>query len=360
MYYTVAIKSDGTLWAWGDNYAGQLGYGSNVNRTVPTQEYTQSTNWSSVSAGDNHTVAIKSDGTLWAWGNNMYGKLGNGEINSFVDTYIPTQEITQSTNWSSVSAGGAHTVAIKSDGTLWAWGDNYAGQLGDGTQELTIVPVQESTSSTNWSSVSVGSAHTVAIKSDDTLWVWGHYRDGRLGLGEGTTTYIVVPTQNSISGNSWSSVSSKSSHTIAIKADGTLWGWGKNTYGVLGDETEDSSWVPIQESSSATNWSSVNAGLFHTVTIKTDGTIWSWGSGLYGKFGDGNALSKSLVPIQEYTQSTNWSSVSAGNSHTLAIKSDGTLWAWGENNYGELGIGSNAYEQTFDKYIPTQIQPRQP
>ncbi len=141
----------------------------------PIQESTESTNWISVSAGGTHTAAVKSDGTLWAWGGNTFGS----------STYVPSQEPSETTDWSAVSAGSTHSVAIKSDGTLWAWGTNYYGQLGDGTTTTRDVPAQEFTGTTDWSSISAGGRHTTAIKSDGTMWTWGWNYYGE--LGDGTT-----------------------------------------------------------------------------------------------------------------------------------------------------------------------------
>src|SRR3989338_5468335 len=190
-YHTIAIKTDWTLWAWGFNNYGQLGDGTTTNRSSPTQ-IGSGTNWSSVSAGGYHTVAIKTDGTLWVWGNNGNGKLGDGTT---TDRYSPVQ-IGRGTNWSTVSAGGYHTVAIKTDGTLWVWGNNGNGKLGDGTTTDRYSPVQIG-SGTNWSSVSTGGHHTIAIKTDGTLWAWGYNVYG--GLGDGTTTDRTTPTQIGVS-----------------------------------------------------------------------------------------------------------------------------------------------------------------
>ncbi len=190
-WYSTAIKSDGTLWAWGDNEYGQLGNGTTTGSSIPIQESTTSSDWSSVGAGEYHIAAIKSDGTLWAWGFNLDGELGNG---TNTDSSVPVQEHTASSDWSSVSAGSGHTAAVKSDATLWAWGYNFFGQLGNGTNTDSNVPVQESTASSDWSSVNAGDEFTTAIKSDGgTLWAWGANYYGQ--LGNGTNTDSSVPVQ---------------------------------------------------------------------------------------------------------------------------------------------------------------------
>jgi alpha-tubulin suppressor-like RCC1 family protein len=174
--YTAAIKTDGTLWAWGYNISGQLGNGSIANRSSPTQVGTL-TNWKQVSCGEQHAGAIKTDGTLWSWGNNQYGQLGSGTV---ISRSSPVQ-IGALTNWKKSAAGGLnHTAAIKTDGTLWSWGNNQYGQLGSGTVVSRSSPVQIG-ALTNWKSVHCGAFHTAAIKTDGTLWTWGLNAGGQLG-----------------------------------------------------------------------------------------------------------------------------------------------------------------------------------
>ena len=338
-YHTVAIKEDGTLWAWGNNQFGQLGDGSTIDKSTPVQIGTDD-NWSCVTAGEKYTVAIKDDGTLWAWGNNGWGQLGDGTT---THRNTPTQEVTVSTNWSYVAAGETHTVAIKDDGTLWAWGNNQFGPLGDGTTTQRNTPTQEETESTNWSYVAAGAYHTVAIKDDGTLWAWGNNISGR--LGDGTTTHRNTPTQEATGSNNWSYVAVGETHTVAIKDDGTLWAWGNNQFGQLGDGTTTQRDTPTQEATESNNWSYVAAGAYHTVAIKDDGTLWAWGYNQFGQLGDGTTTQRD-TPTQEVTESTNWSYVAAGQSHTVAIKDDGTLWAWGTNGYGQLGDGSDIIVNT--------------
>jgi len=341
--HTAAIKSDGTLWCWGKNKYGQLGDGTTTNSALPVQESSKSTNWKSVSAGDSYTMAIKDDGTLWGWGYNGGGRLGDG---TGAERHEPTQEKSASTNWKSVSAGGDHTVAIKEDGTLWAWGVNSSGQLGDGTNDERREPTQEKTLSTDWVLASAGYKHTVAIKDDGTLWAWGDNDEGQ--LGDGTREKKNEPTQESSASTDWRYVSAGKYHTIAIKSDGTLWAWGQNAYGQLGDGSTTRREVPTQESSKATNWEKAEAAYSSTIALKSDGSIWSWGDNTYGQLGDGTAQQRE-TPTREYSQSTEWEKISSTLYHVLAIKSDGTLWDWGENNEGQLGDGT-----VYNTIVPNQ------
>jgi hypothetical protein len=173
-YHTCAIDTNGSLWCWGDNWYGQLGDGTNVGKDVPVQ--VSGTNWFSVSAGDGHTCGIKTDEILWCWGDNWYGQLGDG---TNVGKNVPVE--VSGTNWVSVSAGGEHTCGIKTNGTLWCWGRNNYGQLGDGTNVGKNAPVR--VSGTNWVSVSAGKYHTCGVKTDGTIWCWGRNNYGQLGDG---------------------------------------------------------------------------------------------------------------------------------------------------------------------------------
>ena len=181
-YHTVALKSDGSLWAWGGSYKGQLGDGTNFKRNMPVQVSGGGNTWTTIAAGWHHTVAVKSDGTLWAWGYNFYGQLGDGTT---INRNMPVQVSGGGNTWVGIAAGGYHTVALKSDGSLWAWGYNFPGQLGDGTTINRNMPVQVSRGGNTWVGIAAGGYHTVALKSDGTPWAWGLNNYGQ--LGDGTT-----------------------------------------------------------------------------------------------------------------------------------------------------------------------------
>ena len=233
-----------TLWAWGLNAQNQLGDGTSESKHTPTQESTGATNWSAIAAGYYHTVGLKSDGTLWFWGRNYSGQLGDGITGNFAYKNTPTQESTGATDWSAIAPGGmSHTVALKSNGTLWAWGNNQVGQLGDGTTTNKATPTQIG-SDTNWSAVATGYEHTVGLKSDGTLWGWDLNEDGP--LGDGTTADKTTPTQESTGATNWSAIAAGEDHTVGLKSDGTLWAWGKNKYGQLGDGTNADRNTPTQ------------------------------------------------------------------------------------------------------------------
>ena len=346
LYSLSMLKSDGTYWSWGDNDDGQFGDGTTNNSNVPVQESTESTDWVQVDTTYKVVIAVKPDGTLWAWSENGFGQLGDGTTNN---SNVPVQESTGATDWVKVAAGRYHTIALKSDGTLWAWGLNNNGQLGDATTNNSSIPVQESTEATDWVKVAASEFHTAALKSDGTIWSWGGNIFGQ--LGDATTNNSSIPVQESTGATDWVSVSTGHYYTVALKSDGTIWSWGYNYYGQLGDGTNSESNVPVQESTGATDWVSVRSGIYHVIALKSDGTIWSWGYNNYGQLGDGTTTD-SNVPVQESTGSTDWVDFAAGYVESVAVKSDGTIWTWGDNNYGQLGNGTTSGADVLD---PTMI-----
>lgn len=258
------VKNDGILWVWGGNNCGGLGLNDTVNRCSPVQEITDS-RWCNAAAGSFGFVgtAIKIDGTLWSWGCNNWGQTAT---NDTVCYSSPVQEITSSTNWCKVDFGNVHAVAVKTNGTLWGWGNNQTGQIGDGNKLYKSSPSQEISSATNWVAVSGGYVQSIGIKSDGTLWSWGRSDCGVLGIGD--LCARSSPVQEISSSTNWSDAGTGIRYSTGIKTDGTIWSWGCNLTGGLatGDTTCYSS--PIQELTSATDWYAVSLADYHTAAIK--------------------------------------------------------------------------------------------
>lgn len=319
---------NGKLYAVGSNNFGQLGINTiSANEAVPKRVGTDS-NWVTASAGENFSAAIKADGTLWTWGYNNRGQLGSGNTeNSSVPLKVGTAN-----NWVSVSAGSRHILAIKADGTLWAWGYNYFGQLGNGTtsgfSEGNPNPTQIGTAN-NWTSISSGYNHNLAIKADGSLWSWGENTLGQAGTGNTSTTGISVPVQIA-SSSKWRTISAGGFYSMAISANGTLWTWGDNYYGELGNGTTATETVPVQIGTD--RWKSIDAGRNHVIALKTDGTVWIWGDEL------GANSNVPSTPMQK-AELTGIAQISAGEGYSLAVKSNGQLFSWGLNTAGQLGKG---------------------
>lgn len=331
--HALAVKADGTLWAWGGNDSGQLGDSTTEKRTTPKQV---GSGYRSVAAGSAHSVALGADGSLWTWGSNAKGVLGsssmaNESCGSFMNYYScrksPAQ-IGSGFNW--IAASGIQSAAMKIDATLWVWGWNFAGQLGDGTTTDRTSPVSIGS---GFSVASLNDDHAVAIKQDGSLWTWGDNSSGQ--LGDGAAIYQPLPRQV---GGDYSMVVAGGSHTVALTKDGGLWSWGSNWVGQLGNGTTTNQAAPVKIGS---GYSSVAVGLTNTFAIKTDGSLWAWGNNQYGQLGDGKSnhelcgsTSCSTSPVQIGSE---FHAVSAGLNHAAALKNDGTLWTWGLDLRGQLG-----------------------
>ncbi len=350
--HSVALRTDGTLWEWGRNH---LSYEGIPNPSGPTggppssgtntpQQVGSDTNWQTVAAGWGYTVALRTDGTLWAWGNNYSGQLGIGTFtaNAPYGTNTP-QRIGSDTNWQTVAAAYYHTMALRTDGTLWAWGANSYGELGIGSLTTnapygTNTPQQVGTNA-DWQEVAPGAEHTVALRTDGTLWAWGHNNAGQLGNG----TYTSTTTPQQVGTNSdWQAIAAGHSHTVALRADGTLWAWGDNENGQLGIGTFGGNTNTLQQVGTNVDWRAITAGEKHNVAFSAGGTLWTWGKNHRGQLGIGtfstNAPYGTNTP-QRVGTDTNWQAFAARH-HTMALRTDGTLWTWGWNYWGQLGIGT--------------------
>jgi len=363
---TFGISSDNLLYGWGAGGSGQLGLGTIANRSSPVQISTFTTeqiqqtyltntgktgfSWTQISASGNlgTLAAIRNDGALFIWGLNNYGQLG---LNSITAVYSPVQVGTSS--WTQVSVGNGATYAIRIDNTLWSWGANVNGQLGLNDREHRSSPVQVGTSS--WTMISGGTGSTnagtgiaAALRIDGALFSWGNNATGQLGLND--TINRSSPVQ--VGTSSWSQISAGSpdgsTNMYGIRLDGTLWSWGDAASGALG---QNQSGIPRSspvQVGTDTNWQQVSSGAGYFMAIKTTGSLWACGFGVFGALGTGNS-SSALVPVQVGTSS--WTSVSAGSAwSTSAIKADNTLWAWGLNTNGQLGLNDTVHRSS-----PVQI-----
>ena len=340
--YTI---TGGAVWAWGYNGFGQLGDGTTTNRSTPIA-VSGLTSVVAVEAGQEQTLSLKSDGTIWAWGQNDSGQLGDGTT---TDRDTPVQ-VTGLTGIVSVSTSTHHTLALKSDGTVWAWGYNGYGQLGDGTTTQRTTPVQV-LGITDVVAISAGAVSTngspgfsIALKSDGTVWAWGFNWYGAIGDGTNTDrwTPVQVPGLTGVV-----VISAGDGHSLALKSDGTVWAWGYNTYGELGDGTNTNRWTPVQANGLA-GVTAIATGAYHSLAVRNDGTVWAWGQNTYGQLGDGTTTDR-YTPVQ-VSGFTGGIAVTAGWYHSLARKSDGTVRVWGNNESGQLGDGT-----TTQRTIPVPV-----
>jgi alpha-tubulin suppressor-like RCC1 family protein len=320
------IKSDGTLWAWGDYNAGKS-YGSPADdkkntHTLPA-EVDGLSDVVAISAGEGHSIALKQNGTVWAWGYNGEGQLGNGTM---ADAHFPTPvQVSSLSEIKAIAAGERHCLALKDDGTVWAWGNNWYGQLGDGTKDHRTLASQVKGLS-DVTVVATGLGHSLALKKDGTVWAWGYNNDGE--LGDGTRKAHLTPAQ--IPGLSGvKAIAAGNHHSVALKEDGTVWVWGDQAH-----PAQSTTPRRLQELSQIV---AISAGGWYSIALKQDGTVWAWGVIASGEEGEDAMVLKKPARVSGLT---NVVGIAAGLWHSLALKKDGTIWAWGRNYNGALGDGT--------------------
>jgi alpha-tubulin suppressor-like RCC1 family protein len=359
-----AITDDGSLWAWGSNTKGQLGAGATTNSISPVKI---GTDFQTVSAGFGHSLALQKDGTLWAWGDNNSGQLGDGTT---TNRDKPIHIGSNSDTYKAVSAGLNFSLAIKSDGTLWAWGDNSFGQLGIGssTPTYSTVPMQVG-SDNDYMAVSAGTGHALALKSDNSLWAWGDNFYGELGEGcsmDATSGTLCANSNVPVavdSGSNYGAIASGYYYSLGIRLDGTLMTWGNNVQGKPANPAVTdhfptqigTGFKPEMAALSASKFSVLGNGAgyyYHSLALQNNGSLWAWGDNTFGQLGDNNPPTP--VPTPEAILASSgyaFTAISAGDDdHSLAIKDDGTLWAWGSNSCGQLGDGT-----TTSSYVPKRV-----
>ena len=340
-----------SLFGWGDNRYGQLGIGtfdtaSPFGKAVPTS-VTGISNLVGVADGFYHAAAFASDGTVWTWGYDYYGELGLGlfEITAPFGKSSPTQ-VPGLTNVTAVAAGTHHTLALKADGTVWSWGWNQFGQLGDGSGANKSTPIQI-TSLTNVRAIAAGGNHSLILKADGSVWAFGSNTYGELGDGTLLLRYTPVRVLNGAQ-----FIACGQYHSLAIFSDGTVFAWGSNSNGQLGNGTTVSSKVTVTVQN-LTHVVSIVGGAFNSLAIKSDGSVWAWGWNGFGQLGDGTTTDHSTpVAVQNLTDAI---AIATGQAHSLALKSDGSVWTWGWNQYGQTGSGVFATTAPFGINTPQKL-----
>jgi len=345
-YSSLALTASGTVFAWGYGGFGALGNGSTATRSSPVQVPGLS-GISAVSAGGYHSMALTSAGAVYTWGDNQYGQLGNGTTaSSPVPGLVPGLP-----NVTAIAAGFAFSLALTDSGIVYAWGDNSYGELGDGTGISNANPVQAAgLSNVVRISTSGTAASAFALEANGTLWAWGYNGQGQ--LGDGTTTNQLAPELiNPPPGLYFSAVAAGGLHALSITQPisngGSVFGWGANSFGQLGNGTTTASFTAVQ----ATGLSgavAIAGGGGHSLALTYAGVVYAWGNNSNGQLGNGTTTNSS-IPVQ-VSGLSGVSAVAAGFAHSLALTAAGTVYAWGSNSNGQLGNGT-----TTDSSTPVQV-----
>ena len=320
-------------YVWGGNACGRLGTGNLTNSLIPVSVVGGFTDWRQVNAGACHSIGVRCDGTAWAWGRGGSGQLGDGTT---VNKSSPVGVAGGFTDWCQVSAGNQHSLGVRTNGTAWGWGIG-GGALGDGTIVAKSSPVSVVGGFTDWCQVSAGTSfnHSLGVRTNGTAWAWGSNYSGT--LGDGTTVDRSSPVSVVGGFTNWCQVSAGDGHSLGVRTNGTAWAWGCNGFGRLGTGNVYDRSSPVSIVGGFTDWCQVDAGCAHSLGVRTNGTAWGWGVGC--RTGDGTGTARSS-PVSVVGGFTDWCQVSAGNAHSLGLRTNGTAWAWGGNLYGVLGDGS--------------------
>jgi alpha-tubulin suppressor-like RCC1 family protein/uncharacterized protein YkwD len=337
----------GEVWAWGKNDGGQLGDNSKTDRHTAVQ-LREIAGIVALAGGRSHSFALRSDGSVLAWGFNPFGQLGDGTT---TDRLAPVQ-LPSLANMTAIAAGNTHSLALMSDGSVLAWGANHNGQLGDGTNNDRPTP-DKVVDLSDVITISAGWNHSLALKADGSVWAWGHNNWGQ--VGDGTTNDRSRPGQvATLSGVI--AISAGFEHSLALKADGSVWAWGPNYLGQLGDSTKIQKLTPVQvhlPPSPAGTIVAIAGGGFHSLALEQNGRVWAWGSNGYGQLGTGvftTITAESLIPVRPLNL-FGVTAIAAGFGHSLVLKRDDSVWAWGMNSYGGQ-LGDNT---TIDRSIPVPV-----
>ena len=318
-----AVRTNGTLWSWGYWGRGVLGddgtYGA--PRSSPVSVTGGFTDWCQVTTNKFNTsfaAAVRQNGTAWAWACNNCGQLGD---NTTTNRFSPVSVVGGFTDWCQVSAGDIHMLGVRTNGTAWGWGRNSAGQLGDNTTVSKSSPVSVVGGFTDWCQVSAGNVSSLAVRQNGTAWGWGAGTAG--GLGNNCTTSRSSPVSVVGGFTDWCQISAGNYTGLAVRQNGTAWAWGCNNYGQIGDNTTVNKSSPVSVIGGFTNWCQVAAGYRFSVGVRTNGIAWAWGSNNGGQLGTNNTTDKSS-PVSVVGGFTDWCQVAAGYGISAGIRSTAT------------------------------------
>ncbi|MFN8491612.1 MAG: SdrD B-like domain-containing protein [Caldilineaceae bacterium] len=342
--HTCGLTTSSGVVCWGYNVAGQLGNGNNSDSNIPMPVSGLTSGVSAISAGGIHTCALTTSGGVVCWGSNGFGQLGTGNNN---DSNVPVPVSGLTSGVSAISAGTRHTCALTTNGGVVCWGHNYFGELGNGNNNDSNVPVPVSGLTSGVSAISVGDSHTCALTTSGGVVCWGWNLSGQLGNGNNNDSNL--PTAVSILSSGVSAISTGDDHTCAVFLNNGLMCWGSNSAGELGTGNNNDSNTPVPVSGLTSGVSAISAGGSHTCAVAFNNGLMCWGANYSGQLGTGNN-SNSNVPVPVSGLTSGVSAISLGRAHTCAVTTVGNIPCWGWNVFGQLGNGNNT-----DSNVPTSV-----
>jgi len=335
--YAFAIQHNGQAWGWGYNGFGQLGNNTAVSRCTPVSIHGNKKTFCKISAGDHHIVAIQHNGQIWGWGYNGYGQLGN---NSITNQCTPVSVHGNKKTFCQIAGTNLKTLSIDYKGQVWGWGYNDRGSIGNDSSTSVRTPVSIHGAKKTFCQISSGVHHTLAIDHSGKPWAWGGFDFSQLAINliEDKKTPVGIK-------DSFNFVSAGDSHAMGIETNGQVWGWGYNIYGMVGDNTITSRRAPVSLLGNKKTFCKIESGYWHTIAIQHNGQIWGWGYNSYGMVGDNTSTSR-RTPVSILGNKKTFCQISAGRYHTLGIQHNGQLWGWGYNNIGQIGDNSSTQRLT--------------
>ena len=313
-FQSTCVNYADLVWAWGINTQGQLGDNTVTTRSSPVSVVGGFSDWCQISAGGCHTAAVRTSGSAWTWGCNSYGSLGD---NTATSRSSPVSVVGGFTDWCQVSGGRWHTAAVRSNGSAWSWGRNVYGVLGDNTITSRSSPVSVVGGFTDWCQISAGGFHTAAVRSNGSAWSWGYASGGQLGNGNITARSSPVSVVGGFT--DWCKISAGGVSSSAVRSSGSAWSWGCNFNGQLGDNTVANKNSPVSVVGGFTDWCQISANQAHAAAVRSNGSAWSWGRNSEGQLGDNTATNRSS-PVSVVGGSFDWCQISTGLYHTAAVR----------------------------------------
>jgi alpha-tubulin suppressor-like RCC1 family protein len=342
-YHTCGIRHGGRLYCWGIDHSGQVGDGGSNTRSLSPERIGSFEDWATVSGGQNHTCGVRDSGKLYCWGNDGSGQVGDGDANSAT----APRRIGSHEDWATVSAGDYHTCGIRHGGQLYCWGDNQCGQVGDGT--AVSDPCREGFEDhkarsprrigtfEDWANVSAGGFHTCGVRKNGKLYCWGNDDAGQVGDGDADPGAVTAPLRIGTF-EDWANVSAGGFHTCGVRKNGKLYCWGNDENGQVGDGEAGSPALAPRRIGTFEDWARATAGWEHACGIRHGGKLYCWGKDDDGQVGDGDDPNPATAPRRIGTFE-DWAAIDGGVRHSCGVRTNGKLYCWGSDHDSQLGDG---------------------